>query len=77
MKNAARRGNAAPAQGARDGCPPADDPHDAIDLELLALWLGISRLRESLRMSRGRRRRAVAMTPDKAPALKKLRRKAA
>lgn len=25
-----------------------DDPHDAIDFELLQLWIGISRLREKL-----------------------------
>lgn len=25
-----------------------DDPHDAIDLELLRLWMGLSRLRERL-----------------------------
>jgi hypothetical protein len=53
--------------------PAQDDPHDAIDQELLGIWLSISRLRELIR-ARPPRRVAIKAT---APSRKQPRRKAA
>jgi hypothetical protein len=66
------------AQRAHTRLPVTDDPHDAIDLELLALWFGISRLREHLRGT-GRRRPGSSgrVRRTNVTASAKLRRKAA
>ncbi len=79
MKSASRRRSAASTRAQGDGWP-ANDPHDAIDRHLLTLWLGLSQLREELRRN-GRRGRAMATGAQvanvKAPAVKRMRRKAA
>jgi hypothetical protein len=53
--------------------PALDDPHDAIDQELLGIWLSISRLRELI-LSRPRRRAPIKTA---VPSRKQPRRKAA
>ena len=53
--------------------PALDDPHDAIDQELLGIWLSISRLRELI-LSRPRRRAPIKTA---LPSRKQPRRKAA
>lgn len=58
--------------------PAQDDPHDAIDQELLGIWLSISRLRHLI-LARPPRARVIPLrraAPKKATA-KKPRRKAA
>jgi len=63
----------APGQPVFSDDPAQDDPHDAIDQELLGIWLSISRLRELIR-ARPARRVAIKTT---APSRKQPRRKAA
>jgi hypothetical protein len=53
--------------------PALDDPHDAIEQELLGIWLSISRLRELI-LSRPRRRAPIKTA---VPSRKQPRRKAA
>lgn len=73
MKKAARS-----ARHGGGGKAMADDPHDAIELRLLTVWLGLSQLHEELRHSR---RVCAARRPRlahaKAAAVKRPRRKAA
>jgi hypothetical protein len=71
MGYSARRGTFGPIRPVRGGSPSQDDPHDAIDLEFLGLWLGIARLGQRLRDDRG------ATRPRKQPSVKGPRRKAA
>lgn len=51
--------------------PAQDDPHDAIDLEFLRIWMRISRLREKIHDDRH------VANPHKPPMNKAPRRKAA
>jgi len=53
--------------------PALDDPHDAIDQELLGIWLSISRLRQLIRA----RPPSQIATKKAAPPKKQPRRKAA
>ncbi len=62
--------------------PAHDDPHDAIDQELLGIWLSISRLRQMIRgrppaAARRPRHPVAAAAAPKKPTHKKPRRKAA
>lgn len=71
MRHSGRKATPGPKRSVRRGDVVHDDPHDAIDLELLRLWMGLSRLRE--RLSRGARKvRPRSPLASKAP-----RRKAA
>jgi hypothetical protein len=56
--------------------PAQDDPHDAIDLEFLRLWMGLSQLRARLRDDRRATRKPPAPDIMKS-AQKAARRKAA
>ncbi|MFN3658684.1 MAG: hypothetical protein ACK4UO_15650 [Pseudolabrys sp.] len=77
MKDAARRRTTAPVRHAPSARPTADDPHDAINQELLSLWIGISRLRDVLCFRERRRPACVARTRAKISTARKPRRKAA
>lgn len=71
MRHSERKITPRPKRPRRRGNVRRDDPHDAVDLELLRLWMGLSRLRETLcdAARRGRSRRPLVC--------KTLRRKAA
>jgi hypothetical protein len=69
-KAAAKRG-AGRRRPVRNEYPAQDDPHDAIDLEFLRIWMRISRLREKIHDDRH------VVNPRKSPMNKAPRRKAA
>lgn len=63
------------------GDPAGDDPHgdpeDAIDQELLGIWLGLSRLRQLIQTRLPRTSHARRTAPQRPSERKKPRRKAA
>lgn len=62
MRHSGRKVTPGPKRSARRGNVLRDDPRDALDLELLRLWMGLSRLREKLcdGALRARPRRSLA-----------------
>ena len=77
MKNAATRRTGVPAHRAPSAGRTADDPHDAINHEFLALWIGLSRLREVLCVRERRRPAYVARARTRYVAPRRPRRTAA
>lgn len=71
MGNSARKGTSGPIRPVQGGSPLQDDPHDAIGLELLGLWLGLARLEQRLHNDHG------TVRPRRQPSVRGLRRKAA
>ena len=51
-KTAARKTASDRGRPVRNEYPARDDPHNAIDLEFLRIWMRISQLREKLRDDR-------------------------
>jgi hypothetical protein len=70
MRHSGKRVRSGSKRSARRGAM-RDDPHDAMAVEFLRLWMGLSRLRERLQDGPGR------TPPRHPPAPKASRRKAA
>jgi hypothetical protein len=57
MGYSARKATSGPIRPVRGGTQLRNDPHDAIELEVLGLWLGLARLHQVLHDGRGVARR--------------------
>lgn len=74
MANSTGKTASGPGRSARRSSAGQHDPADAMEVELLQLWIGISRLRESLRDSRRCRPHQPAAARTSRRAVARLRR---